>query len=157
MATDLDLKRDVEEELVCEPSVDVSHIAVAVQRGIVTLEGHVPAFGERCIAERAAARVTGVKAVVDELEVKLLGRDEKSDEEIALACVNALKADYGVPADSIDVFITNGVVTLEGQVGRQYQKDAVLRAVRYVPGVKDVVDRIEVSSANSSTHLHIWS
>lgn len=144
MKSDMDLKRDVEEELVWEPSVDASHIAVSVKGGIVTLEGHVPAYGEKCIAERAAVRVLGVKAVADELEVKLLGRDEKSDEDIAAACVNALKADYGVPADSVKPLISNGFVTLEGQVEWKYQKDAAMRAVRYLTGVKGVVNNVDI-------------
>jgi osmotically-inducible protein OsmY len=144
MKSDMDLKRDIEEELVWEPSVDASHIAVSVRGGIVTLEGHVPAYGEKCIAERAAARVLGVKAVADELEVRLLGPDERTDEDIAAACVNALKADYGVPADSVKALISNGFVTLEGQVDSHYQKDAATRAVRYLSGVKGAENNIDV-------------
>jgi osmotically-inducible protein OsmY len=144
LKSDMDLKRDVEDELVWEPSVDPSLIAVSVRCGIVTLEGHVPAYGEKCIAERAAARVLGVKAVADELEVKLLGRDEKSDEDIAAACVNALKVSYTLPADSVKVLISNGFVTLEGQVDWKYQKDAVTRAVRYLTGVKGVVNNVDI-------------
>jgi osmotically-inducible protein OsmY len=150
MKSDMDLKRDVEEELVWEPSVDASHIAVSVRGGIVTLEGHVPAYGEKCIAERAAARVLGIKAVADELEVKLLGRDEKSDEDIAAACVNALKADYGVPADAVTALISNGFVTLKGQVEWKYQKDAATRAVRHLAGVKGVENNIDVKPRMSA-------
>ncbi len=144
MKSDMDLKRDVEDELTWEPSVDASHIAVAARNGIVTLEGHVPAYGEKCVAERAAARVLGVKAVADELEVKLSGRDERSDEEIAVACANALQGDYGVPADSIKALISNGFVTLEGQVDWKYQKNAATNAVRNLSGVKGVVNNINV-------------
>jgi osmotically-inducible protein OsmY len=145
MKSDMDLKRDVEDELAWEPSVDASHIAVSVRAGIATLEGHVPAYGEKCIAERAAARVLGVKAVADELEVKLLGRDERSDEEIATACVSALNAQhYGIPAVSVKALISDGFVTLEGQVDWKYQKDAAASAVRYLTGVKGVVNNIDV-------------
>ena len=144
MKSDMDLKRCVEEELVWEPSVDASHIAVSVRGGIVTLEGHVQAYGEKCIAERAAARVLGVKAVADELEVNLLCSDERSDEEIAAACVNALNADYGVPADSVKAIISNGFVTLEGQVDWKYSKEAATRAVRYLTGVKGVVNNVDI-------------
>ncbi len=144
MKSDMDLKRDVEDELAWEPSADASHIAVSVRGGIVTLEGHVPAYGEKCIAERAAARVLGVKAVADELEVKLLGRDERSDEDIAADCVHAVKAHYGVHAVSVKALISNGFVTLEGQVDWKYQKDAATSAVRHLTGVKGVVNNIDV-------------
>ena len=123
---------------------DASHIAVSVRGGIVTLEGHVPAYGEKCIAERAAAHVLGVKAVADELEVKLLGRDERSDEDIAADCVHAVKAHYGVHAVSVKALISNGFVTLEGQVDWKYQKDAATSAVRHLTGVKGVVNNIDV-------------
>lgn len=144
MKTNMELKRDIEEELAWEPSVDASHIAVAVNRGIVTLVGHVPAYGEKCVAERAAARVLGVKAVADELEVKLHGRDERNDEDVAAACVNALQTDYDVPEDSMKVVVSDGFVTLEGEVDKEYQKDAAMRAVRYLTGIKGVVNNIAV-------------
>jgi osmotically-inducible protein OsmY len=149
MKTDMDLRRDVEEELAWEPSVDASHIAVSVNRGVVTLIGHVPAFGEKCVAERAAARVSGVKAVVDELDVELHGRDERRDEDIAAACARALKTDYGVPDGSTKVVVNNGWVTLEGGVDFPYQKDAAERAVRYLPGVKGVSNGIVIATTGT--------
>jgi osmotically-inducible protein OsmY len=153
MKSNTDLIRDVEEELVCDPNLDPSHIAVSVRGGIVTLEGHVPAFGEKRIAERAAARVTGIKAVADELEVKLMGRDERSDEDIAAACVNSLKAEYGLPGDSVIPLISNGFVTLEGQVESKFQKDAATRAVRYLIGVKGVVNTVDIKPRVSTCDL----
>ena len=144
MKTDMDLKRDVEDELTWEPSVDASHIAVSVNQGIVTLIGHVPAYGEKCVAERAAARVLGVKALADELEVKLQGRDERNDEDIAAACLNALKEYYGVPKGSTKVVASNGFITLEGEVDWKYQKDAASRSVRYLTGVKGVTNNLTI-------------
>ena len=144
MKTDMELKRDVEDELVWEPSVDASHIAVSVSRGIVTLVGHVCTYGEKCIAERAAARVLGVKAVADELEVKLHGRNQKNDEEIASSCLNALKADCAVPDDAIKVVVSDGWVNLEGEVDWMYQKDAATRVTRYLTGVIGVANNITI-------------
>ena len=92
MLTDAQLQRDVLDELKWEPSVDAAHIGVSVKDGIVTLSGHVSSYGEKYAAERAAKRVHGVKAVANELEVKLPGSSQRTDADIAAAAVNALKS-----------------------------------------------------------------
>ena len=86
MKTDLELKKDVEDELSWEPTVNAAHIGVAAKNGVVTLSGHIPSYAERWEAESAAKRVFGVSAVANELEVKLPGSSERSDEDIAAAC-----------------------------------------------------------------------
>ena len=144
MKTDVLLQQDVLDELDFEPSVNAAHIGVAVTDGIVTLTGHVPSYAERYAAERAAKRVYGVKAVADELDVKLPGSAERTDEDIAAACVNALKVDYSVPNEKIKVVVSKGWVTLEGEVGWQYQKDAAGRDVRYLTGVTGLSNNITV-------------
>jgi osmotically-inducible protein OsmY len=83
---------------------------------VVTRSGHVPSFAEKYTAERTAKRLYAVKAVADELEVKLPGSAIRSDEDIATACVNALKADYLVPDEKIKIVVSNGWVTADGQV-----------------------------------------
>jgi osmotically-inducible protein OsmY len=144
MKTDKELKQDVEDELGWEPRVNAAHIGVAVQDGVVTLSGHVPSFAEKYAAERTAKRLYGVKAVADELEVKLPGSAIRTDEDIAAACVNALKADYLVPDEKIKVVISNGWVTIDGQVDWQYQKDAAFKAIRYLTGVKGLTNNIAI-------------
>jgi BON domain len=127
MKTDSELQRDVLDELKWEPSVDAAHIGVAVKDGIVTLSGHVPSYAQKYAAERAAKRVYGVRAVANELEVKLPGSSRRTDEDIAAAAANALKASVSVPADKIKVIVSDGVVKLEGDVEWQYQRDAAAR------------------------------
>ena len=144
MKTDSELQRDVLDELKWEPSVDAAHIGVAVQDGIVTLSGHVPSYAEKFAAEDAAKRVYGVKAVANELEVKLPGSSQRTDEDIAAACVNALKSSVEVPADKIKVTVSKGWVKLEGEVEWQYQKNAAESAVRYLTGVKGVTNLITI-------------
>jgi osmotically-inducible protein OsmY len=144
MKTDVLLQQDVLDELDFEPSVNAAHIGVAVTDGIVTLTGHVPSYAEKYAAERAAKRVYGVKAVAEELDVKLPGSAERTDEDIAAACVNALKVDYSVPNEKIKVVVSKGWVTLEGEVGWQYQKDAAGRNVRYLTGVIGLSNNITV-------------
>jgi osmotically-inducible protein OsmY len=153
MKTDSELKRDVEDELKWEPSVDEAHIGVAVKEGVVTLTGHVPSYAEKYAAERAAKRVYGVKAVANELDVKLPGSSKRTDEDIAKACVDALKSNYSVPRDKIKVVVNNGWVTLEGDVDWQYQKEAAERAVRYLTGVIGVSNSITVKPRVSPTDV----
>ncbi len=144
MKTDSELKRDVETELRWEPSVTEAHIGVAAKDGVVTLNGHVSAYAEKWAAERATKRVVGVKAVADEIEVKLPGGLKRTDEEVAAACLASLKAYYSVPKDKVTLVIERGTVKLEGQVEWQYQKDAAHDAVRYQTGVTSVFNGITV-------------
>jgi osmotically-inducible protein OsmY len=144
MKTDLELKKDVEEELDWDPRVNEAHIGVSAKDGVVTLSGHVPSFAEKYAAERTAKRVYGVRAVADELDVKLPGSAVRTDEDVAATCVRVLKDDYQVPDEKIKVVVNNGWVTIEGQVDWQYQKDAAGRAVRYLTGVKGLSNNITV-------------
>lgn len=151
--TDSELQRDVLEELKWEPSVNVAHIGVSVKNSVVTLSGHVPSYWEKYSAEKAAKRVYGVKAVANELDVKLPGSSQRTDEDIATACVNALKASISVPPDKIKITVSNGWVTLEGEVEWQYQKNAAESAVRYLTGVVGVSNLIRVKPHVSPTEL----
>ncbi len=134
--TDLELKRNVESELNWEPSVNAAEIGVAVKDSIVTLTGHVQSYWQKIAAERAAIRVSGAKAVVNELEIRLPSSSERTDEDIARAAVNALSWSISVPADRIKVKVSKGWITLEGTVEWQYQKAAAEKAVRDLVGAK---------------------
>jgi osmotically-inducible protein OsmY len=142
--SDLTIKQDVEAELQWEPSVNAAAIGVAVKDGIVTLTGRVPTYMEKMAAARAAARVTGVKAVANELEVGLLPAHQRSDEDIARAVANALVSNTSIPPDRVKAQVSNGWVTLEGTVEWYYQKEAAERAVRPVRGVKGITNSIVV-------------
>ena len=142
--TNLELREAVESELNWEPSIDPAEIAVAVKDGIVTLSGRVPSYWERFAAERAAERVEGVVAVVNKLEVRLPSENERTDEDIAQAAVNALKWSVLVPADKIIVKARNGWITLEGTVNWQFQKKAAEKAVSKLVGVRGVTNLVEI-------------
>ena len=142
--TDRELQQDVLRELEWEPSVDGAHIGVAVKQGVVTLTGHVSSYAEKYAAEKAAKRVHGVRAVANELDVKLPGSSQRTDEDIAAAAVSALRANTLVPDDKIKVTVNGGWVTLEGEAEWQYEKDAAEEAVRYLTGVKGVTNLINV-------------
>jgi|ERR1700719_675342 osmotically-inducible protein OsmY len=150
---DLELKKSVESELNFEPSINAAEIGVAVKGGIVTLNGRVPSYWEKIAAERAAARVSGVKAVANELEVRLPGSSERTDEDIARAAVDTLRWTVLVPQDKIKVKVSKGWVTLEGSVDWQYQKSAAEKAVRKLVGVVGVSNLIEVKPAVSKAEV----
>ncbi len=153
MKTDSDLQKDVLAELAWEPSVNPAHIGVSVKDGVVTLSGHVASFAEEYAAEETAKRVYGVKSVANELDVKLPGTSERSDEDIAQAAVEALKSDISVPDDRIKVIVRKGWVELEGDVEWQYQKEAADRAVRHLTGVTGVTNLIKVAPRVSPSEL----
>jgi osmotically-inducible protein OsmY len=141
--SDDDVKRDVLNELMWDPSVNASQVKVTANDGIVTLSGSVPHFIEKLSAEQAAERVGGVKAVADELEVK--GIFDKSDEEIARAALNAFQWNYSVPSD-IKVAVEKGWITLSGQVEWDYQRNAAQDAVSELLGVTGVTNSITMKN-----------
>ena len=142
--TDKDLKQHVQSALVWEPSLDASDIGASVDEGVVTLRGNVASYAERVTAERVALRVYGVKAVANDLVVRLVSGFERTDTEIAQAAVAALKWNTMVPSDRVTVTVTDGWLSLKGTLDWQYQKDAAGRAVRDLTGVKGVTNYIDV-------------
>jgi osmotically-inducible protein OsmY len=151
--TDSEIQQDVLRELEWEPSVNAANVGVSVRDGVVTLRGWVPSYAEKFAAEEAAKRVHGVRAVANDLEVRLPGTNERTDEDVATAAVNALRSNTLVPDDKIKVTVSNGWVTLEGEVEWQYEKDAAEQAVRYLTGVKGVSNLIRVKPRASPTEI----
>ncbi len=153
MKTDKELQMDVMTELDWEPRVDPAEIGVAVKDGIVTLSGHVDTYPEKWAAEQAAGRVSGVKAVVEEIDVKLPGIYERSDQDIARAAANVLDWNSYVPRDRVKVQVQGGWVTLSGEVDWRYQRDAAGDAVRNLMGVRGLANDISVKPAVSTVEV----
>jgi osmotically-inducible protein OsmY len=151
--TDKEIQQAVLRELEWEPLVKSTEIGVSVKDGIVTLSGHVDSYTKRYYAERAAKRVYGVKAVVNELEVKLPSSSERTDEDIARAAVRALEDRVTVPHDRIKVTVRDSWITLEGEVEWQYQREAAEAAVRHLTGVKGVINLITIKPRVSPTDV----
>lgn len=135
MKTDAELQQDVMNELIWEPTIKAAEIGVAVKDGVVTLSGYVDSYVKKGAAERAAARVFGVRAVAEEIQVRLPGSLKRSDEDIAGAVANVLEWNVLVPHDRVKVQVQDGLVTLSGEVDWWYQKNAAEEAVRYLMGV----------------------
>jgi osmotically-inducible protein OsmY len=146
MKTDTQLQHDVLAELEWEPSIDASKIGVTAKDGVVTLTGSAASYADKMTAERVAKRVYGVKAVADDVQVRIPGSSQRGDADIAAAALNALKWDTTVPEDRIKVTVSNGFITLEGQVDWGYQKDTAERVVRNLTGVTGLTSEITVKS-----------
>jgi osmotically-inducible protein OsmY len=159
MKSDAQLRRDVEDELAMEPSVDATAIGVAAEDRVVTLSGHVASYSEKLAAERCAAQVLGVSAVVSELDIELPGSSRVTDEEIARAAINALAWNALIPRDRIKVGVGSGWITLEGDVDWHYQKAAAHDAVCHLRGVTGVTDKIALrpASVSNAVRAHIES
>jgi len=147
MKTDTQLQRDIIEELRWEPGINEREIGVAVKDGVVTLTGNVPSYGEKYVAETMVEGIKGVKALANELAVKLPGSSVRTDTEIAHQVVDALKWDVNVPDEKIKARVAGAWVTLEGDVEWAFQKDSAFRAVRFLTGVRGVTNAIKIVPA----------
>lgn len=141
--TDKQIQEDVMCELEWDPEVDSSEIGVAVEDGIVTLNGEVDSYWVKQAAEKAAKRVRGVKGIAQEIIVEYQGM-ERTDADIADAAVNSIKWNTTVPDDKITVKVENGWVTLEGELEWEYQRNAAENSVEKIKGVKSVTNLISI-------------
>jgi len=151
--TDTQIQADVLAELKWEPRVQPNEIGVAVKNGVVTLTGFVDSYTKRWAAETAAQKVRGVKAVANDIEVRLSSDNKKTDTDLAAAIVRALEWDAFVPVDKLDVSVSNGWVTLKGEVEWQFQKQDAERVVRRLTGVAGVTNMITVTPRVAASEL----
>ena len=153
MRSDIDIKRDVEDEVRWTPNIDPTDIAVAVKNGVVTLTGFVRSYGQKYEAEKAAKRVAGVVGLANDLEVRLPGVDERPDPDIARDAVAAIKSQLPFASEQIKVTVNNGWVTLEGEVEWHYQQESAEKAVRRLKGVKGVSNLIQLKPSVSPAEV----
>jgi len=154
MKNDTQLKSDVEAELNWEPSVHAEQIGVSAKDGVVELDGQVGSYSEKWAAERAALRVSSVKAIASEIKVELPSSATRTDEDIARAAKNHLEWNYWVP-DTVKVQVANGWVTLTGTADWQYEKEEADRVVRPLMGVKGVSNQITLTPRASATDVKV--
>ena len=144
MRTDAEIQKDVIDELKWEPSLQAGEVGVAVKNGVVTLSGTLNSYFKKTMAEKAASRVAGVKAVAEDIEVHTTTPLFKNDSELAQAILNSLKWLSAVNDEKIKVKVDDGYVTLEGTVDWRYQRVAAINAVENITGVKNVINKIQV-------------
>ncbi len=146
MRTDLELQKDVIEELKWESSIKASDIGVSVTNGVVTLSGYVDSFTKKKAAENAALRVAGVSAVAEDIVVRIGATDKKSDTEVAQAIITAIRWNNIIDENKIKVKVESGWVTLEGEVEWSFEKNAIEHTVENLIGVRGVSNLITISS-----------
>ena len=162
MRSDTQLQHDVLAELEQEPSIDASKIGIAAKSGVVTLSGTVRFQPQKILTELIVKDVPGVKAVVDNIDVRYPGIRNRNDTDIAMAALKSLKMRISIP-DRLKVTVQNGRVKLEGEVDWQFQRDAAGDAVRVLAGVKGVNNAITISTdprpkdvrAKAGAKLHV--
>ena len=146
MKTNEQLQKDVQDAIKWEPLLNAAEIGVIAKDGVVTLSGVVDSYLKKVEAENATKSVTGVKAVAEEIEVNYGNSFEKNDTEIATEVLNAWKNNWEIPNDKLKVQVENGLVTIDGEVGWNYQKDAAQKAVQNLSGITWVTNNITVKS-----------
>lgn len=140
------LQTDVENAIKWQPLLHAAEIGVTAKDGVVTLTGNVDSYVKKLEAEKAAKKVIGVKALVEEIEVHFKGSFKKTNEQIAEKVLKSLESNFSVPDDKVTVKVEDGWVTLEGELPWNYQKMAAKDAVQYLIGVKGITNNIKIKS-----------
>ena len=146
MKTNRQLQTDVQGAINWEPLLKQTKITVVAANGIVTLSGIVGSYIKKSQAEEIAKKIIGVKAVVEKIQVKFNTDDEKSDAEIAVEVLNALKANKDIPFDRVQIEVENGHVTMDGKLEWNHQREAAQKSASNVDGIKVLTNHIEIES-----------
>ena len=144
MKTDIQIRKDVIAELDFDPRLDAEAIGVTVEHGVVTLTGHVPNYAQKVAAENAAKRVSRVRGVAQDIEVRFAASSPHDDTEIAERAANILSWNVFQPKDGVKVRVEKGWVTLRGEVTWNYQRADAESAIRRLTGVIGVSNLITV-------------
>jgi osmotically-inducible protein OsmY len=147
---DIQTRDAVMRQLDWDPRVDASAVAVAARDGAVTLTGFVDSCAGKLAAERAAKRVRGVRAVANDIDVRL--KLERTDADIAEDAVLALRLRSTVP-DTVQAAVHNGHVSLTGHVQWLFQKWDAEEAIRHVTGVRNVVNHVTVAPGAAASDV----
>lgn len=153
MKSDTEIERDVRDELKWNPDLEAADVAVSVKDGVVALAGFTHSYSDRLETESAAKRVAGVRAIANDIEVRLPSIDQRPDPDIARDAVTALKSELPICHDKIKAIVRDGWITLEGSAERQDQRTLAENAVRKVKGVKGVLNVIMVEPSVERSEL----
>ena len=153
MKTDNQIQKDVMDELKWQPELNSSEIGVAVKNGVVTLSGEVDTYLKKLAAEKAVKKISGVKAIAEDIQIGVSPAYNKTDAEIAAAVVNALKWHTGVQDEKIKIKVENGYVTLDGEAEWEYQRNNAKAAIQNLTGVRGVYNLISLKPRISAADI----
>jgi osmotically-inducible protein OsmY len=142
--TDSQLRQDIIDELEFDPSFSGEHVGVAVDKGVVTLGGHVNSYAEKLAVIAAARRVKGVHAIAENIEVHRPYQKATSDDQIAKRAHDILNWDVLVPPNAVDVLVHDGWLTLSGNVNWYFEKASAEEDVRKLSGVRGITNMIAI-------------
>ena len=151
MRTDSQLQNDVLQEIKWDPGL--RHIAVTAKDGAVTLMGHVSSYFEKIRAVSAVEHVYGVKAIADEIEIRVRGTHERDDSDIAESIARILEWNAMLENQHIQAKVVNGLVTLSGEVDSNREREEATSSVHRVLGVKALTNRITVKPRVTTTQV----
>lgn len=146
MKSDHQLRQEVMDELAWDPAVEDNRIGVEVSEGIVTLSGHLSSYAEKYAAQRAVERISGVRGIAVELDVRLPGSSERLDSEIAASARNALEWNAVLPKEGIHLKVEDGWITLSGKVEFAYQRLAAEQSLRNLFGLIGISNQLKVEA-----------
>ena len=144
MRDDHQLQQDVLAELHWDPRIDAARVGVIVSDGVVTLSGEVKSFAEKIAAEKAARRIAGVRALVEDLIVRLPASKRRDDGALAKQIVDTLDHHVELSGTSIEVRVEAGAVTLSGSVSWRFQRDMAAKSITHVHGIRSIINMIEI-------------
>jgi len=156
MKPDTRLYQDVISEFVWDARLQPNEIGISVKCGVVILTGYTDSYGKKSIAEQVAKRVSGIKGVVNDIQVRLPNSGEYTDADIACAVVQALEQCTNVPRDRVTVVLCTGWVTLEGAVDRYEQCEDAEEVVRELIGLAGVTNLIVVKPTVAPKYIKTW-
>ena len=142
MRTNPEVERDVLDELAADPEATTASVTVRIECGIISLSGFAPTYSAKMAASRAAERVAGVRAVLDEIVVVPPSRLRRTDDELAAAITSMLHLNIQVPRNAVRFSVAGGWVTLEGTVRSQAERCAAESSVAVLAGVRGIVNDI---------------
>lgn len=144
MKTDLQIQKDVMDEIKWQPNLELAQIGVAVKDGVVTLSGQVDSYMKKAAAVKAAKKVAGVKVVAEDIQVGASPSFKKSDSEIGTAVLNALKWNSAVQHERIKIEVEDGVVRLDGDADWEFQRSEAKKTIEKLQGVRMVLNFITI-------------
>lgn len=153
MKKDIEIQKNVVEEIKCIPLINANEIGVIVKNGIVTLSGTTDSYPKKVAIEKAVKKVKGVKGIAEDIEVNLTNSFKKTDSEIAQIIMNALEWQSSAQTDEVRILVEDGWVTVEGSVNWDFERKSVTKVIENIVGVKGINNNLKIINKPTSADI----